>query len=1120
MINILNLKNKKKPKINKDAIPKESSLRWIRKIKSYHSNRTLPNNQINYSKAKFNLDGLGDIKLAKQHKEANRPLKKIKDFNEKTKFCPCCSLPVRDKECVTKFNFCENTDNYAECGRGISLYFSFFRFSLFILALTFLSICLPTIYLTRNYTNELIDICMKIYEKDGINISNNFPECINFIGVEGISEFFIKGRGLSLIFNSINQRQYRQAYNRIQNIKTNTNINIDKVIVNYSLIYFINLITFFIINVLYTILLYAHNKQYDLSVTSPSDFTVIIRNLDSAFNIFWNKINKINKLINNNGIISTSQISQNISNNDELELKKELGLENFPLGKEINIKDGFNNFIKNKICESSKGEKFQIQKINICYKINEVMRIQEKIQDIKSKMLKIEHDPKQIAKNKKYNLINEKRKYFYNYMSFLGIRLLYCNLCEKSISLTAMQIDQKILEQKLKNSLKQIENLTNENFSGVVFVSFNTMDEQEKFLKLYPKSFLSSLLISLSNLKYFLCCCIIMNKSKNRYILQKDIEVDEAPEPEDIIFENLQFSSKERFCRIFLIYCLSIIMIGLCFSIILGLNYYQINYQKINDKNKIFMTYLVSIAITCITFLLNFIFQICLGRLTKKEKQISMTNYYLSFSIKLTFFSFMTSGIVPILSNYYYDEQKNYNLLVTNMITMFLTNSFLTPIFWTFDLKYLLKRFNIFLIEKNGNSDLTQRELNTLYEFPDMKISYKYSYIAKTLLMSFLYIPIFPFGILISLLGFILAYSLEKYNFSNQYKRPEMLNSKICEFYSNYFIVNFFVLGMGNYIFIYENYENKIWPIFIIILFGFLLLIPYNLISKLDIIGINESQIKKEENYDNSYFKFCNDYERTNPITKKEGMRNFLKKLWENGLINQFDYNSIFNNIDKINLMETYCKIRKNFNNYLIQMALVGIVDKNKKNLNNNIINENSKNNKNLINNNETNINNNNEHFENKSKSNSSKNSNKSNNNLNLNLNISNDSNNDQNSNLNINNINKEKIDVKKKIKENNENNLYDRDKINNLKNLNIEETEINIPDKRRKSMFDYNNNQKKILHRYSNPFIFGIQINYDNFNSNCDLNNEIINNNNDNKKNAKLKPSKTIQIKKDNYKI
>ena len=31
--------------------------------------------------------------------------------------------------------------------------------------------------------------------------------------------------------------------------------------------------------------------------------------------------------------------------------------------------------------------------------------------------------------------------------------------------------------------------------------------------------------------------------------------------------------------------------------------------------------------------------------------------------------------------------------------------------------------------------------------------------------------------------------------------------------------------------------------------------------------------------------------------------------------------------------------------------------------------------------------------------------------------------------------------------------------------------------------MFDYNNNQKKILHRYSNPFIFGIQINYDNFN-------------------------------------
>ena len=45
-----------------------------------------------------------------------------------------------------------------------------------------------------------------------------------------------------------------------------------------------------------------------------------------------------------------------------------------------------------------------------------------------------------------------------------------------------------------------------------------------------------------------------------------------------------------------------------------------------------------------------------------------------------------------------------------------------------------------------------------------MEIASKYSYITKTLLMSFLYMPIFPLGVLISLIGFIFGYFIEKFN--------------------------------------------------------------------------------------------------------------------------------------------------------------------------------------------------------------------------------------------------------------------------------------------------------------------------------------------------------------------
>ena len=193
-----------------------------------------------------------------------------------------------------------------------------------------------------------------------------------------------------------------------------------------------------------------------------------------------------------------------------------------------------------------------------------------------------------------------------------------------------------------------------------------------------------------------------------------------------------------------------------------------------------------------------------------------------------------------------------------------------------------------------------------------MKISNKYSYLAKTLLMTFLYIPIFPLGILISLIGLLLAYYLEKYNFIYMYKRPEMLNSNLCEFYSNYFVLNYLMLAIGNYIFIKENNENDKWNIVNLNLFGLLILIPYNQIFSIDFIGIKESQLKTAKTYDEVYFNFYNDYERTNPMTKKEGMKRFIYKLKEKGYINTID-EAILKSINNINLMEIYYKARQNF---------------------------------------------------------------------------------------------------------------------------------------------------------------------------------------------------------------
>jgi hypothetical protein len=237
----------------------------------------------------------------------------------------------------------------------------------------------------------------------------------------------------------------------------------------------------------------------------------------------------------------------------------------------------------------------------------------------------------------------------------------------------------------------------------------------------------------------------------------------------------------------------------------------------------------------------------------------------------------------------------------------FLVNAIVTPGMWTLNVGYFIKRIKIYFATKNGEDkiDYNQKELNELYEFPQMNVSAKYSYIAKTILMSFFYIPIFPLGIIISLLGFILGYWLEKFNFSNMYKTPEMLNRQITEFYTNYFVLVFFVYGIGDYIFLHECYENRTWSLVNIITFGVLIIFPYHQMLTFDYLHFEESSIH-EEDYNEKYTDFLNDYERANPMTEKEGKLRYLEARKNRGLIKEEEFAQEKKEIQEENPMEAF----------------------------------------------------------------------------------------------------------------------------------------------------------------------------------------------------------------------
>lgn len=908
IINILNIDtNKPQPrtiKINDIKINNENSKEKLQENSSARNIAFLK--KVNKAKT---LDDIGEISAAKIHRDANRILKQINKFDKNTKFCPCCCLPCPTPGVLVRFSYCDNTNDFIETGQGTSLYFFFFKYSMIIMAATAIIIGIPFLIFSYNYTYSLQKLCNNYYNNRNEEKINLMDYCELYITEKEYADnYYSVVDSPFFLFSSINIKDYRKMFYILYN---SDEIDFEKSILNYPLLNLICSITLLIVNILYIIIIYNKSMVYDFQLTSPSDYTVMVTNMKQLLKHYLNTKKKYEEM----KIQEPNKLNEDGTPFDfEKNLREELGLSEVSIQKEeieiglnkkkISKLQEFTSFIENSICIDPNKQKYNVQQINICFKLNKYMNLEEQLQLKKTQIVKIEKHPYQIKRNKERGYEGDKRRYFSSFLS--GYNLYWCNCCDNGIELSQIEKEKAEIEKNIFDLMKASEDINENNFAGVAFISFNTLKEQEDFLSQFPSNIFSYFIKWLKNLKYIFCFCCFKKK------LKENLDASSSPEPEDVIYENLEYSYIEGSFRTFIVYIISIVLIGICFGIFILINILQ---DKINEKaiHKI-LSYVISLINTCVSSILNYVFQMILDYLTKMEKQITMTEYYRSYSVKLTLFSFFTSAVVPLICELI-KKSDGYQILISNMLMMFLVNAFVTPIMWTMNFTYFLKKFQICMIERKSNADkkhnMTQRELNYLYELPSMSISYKYSYLAKTLLMTFLYIPIFPLGIVISLVGFILGYLLEKFNYAHMYKRPEMLNHKLCVFYVNHFDVMIFVYAIGDYIFMYNSYEKKIIPLVKIIVFGVLTILPYKKFLKRNYIGISESDISNTE-YKNKYFTFSMDYERANPMTRKKGTKNYLDKMLKSGKITKTKYLELISEIDSLNLMEVYYKTREN----------------------------------------------------------------------------------------------------------------------------------------------------------------------------------------------------------------
>ena len=834
----------------------------------------------------FNLYSRGKIEYAKKHRSASRPKRDYEELNENEEnehLCPCCGLPEAFDEKVTYFSTCDDPDKYYTCGQGVVLYYDYIKFVIIVSFIATIGISVFNIYFSNKYYKEMTKVCNNIYHEI-YKFNGNYPtECQFYMtdsdpeideDIKQIETFFFR-------FSAINIEDYRKIYKYINPGNAD---KFEDTIINVSLVNFITLIILFIFNLIFIYFLFNKGNAADYLIFTVADYAVFLTNLFDLYNKFKENLESTRQM-------EKKFKDKNKTIQDEWFIDK-LGFK--PTDDMIEIKM-FEKFLmekifKEKIRKRNKVEiiDYGVNRIDLCYKSEEIIELQEKLDEVNNKINKIDFDPSIKKENDKRHLEGVERN-FYDYI----LPICPFTYCPKMQSLKDIEDEKVKLEEKITKLIQDSKENISDLFGGAAFITFNKTSQQEKYLKQLPDNFIKYIIKGFKDILYLFCSCCFNKNSTSYY--KRMMTFEAAPEPEDVIFENIEVKPITRILKTALVYLISVILCGVSFAAIYGLNLLQM-YVDENQKSQtshVVLLYVISFVISGVTSGMDVLLEIVLEILTKWEKQMTWTNYYLSYSVKLTFFSFINSAILPTFCEFFINNSDGYEILISNMLMKFLINAIVTPAMWTLNVGYFLKKIRIYFIEKKDPEeiDMNQKELNDLYEYPKMNVTAKYSYIGKTILMSFFYIPIFPLGICISLLGFILGYWLEKYNLANMYKTPELLNRKMTEFYTNYFVLSFFVYGIGDYIFLHNSYKTKAWSLVNIILFGILIIFPYHQMLTFDYLNFDESKIY-EEDYDSKYTDFPNDYERANPMTEQEGKLRFLKARKKRGEIKEEEFNA------------------------------------------------------------------------------------------------------------------------------------------------------------------------------------------------------------------------------------
>ncbi len=173
-------------------------------------------------------------------------------------------MPVHTPGIIEPYTYCVSTKLLSSCGVGAYLYFFFFKYIIFSLVIALGMYSIPSIVISKFYTNDLISYCA------------NHNATISFCSRYQSSQTFNQSDWLyQMSYESLNKTLWVLK----NTTKNSTNANYDFYVPDYNFISFMTNMVLLSVNSLFLILLKNMIEEADFSNVTPADYALMITNL-------------------------------------------------------------------------------------------------------------------------------------------------------------------------------------------------------------------------------------------------------------------------------------------------------------------------------------------------------------------------------------------------------------------------------------------------------------------------------------------------------------------------------------------------------------------------------------------------------------------------------------------------------------------------------------------------------------------------------------------------------------------------------------------------------------------------------------------------------------------------